>query len=93
MPAAVQTLESRGLICFSCHYLRSHFPHVAVPEPSGIPPAVLLGICRALVQAYGHERIIGLSVTEFAPQSTARPQQIAAGSALVARVVEELFEF
>ena len=78
--------------CRRCRANDSHFPHVAVPEPCGIPPSVLLGICRALVEAYGRERIVGLSVTEFAPQPTARPQQIAAGCALVSRVVEELFD-
>jgi hypothetical protein len=51
-------MSSCAYACAGC----SHFPHVCVPEPHGLPPAVLLGICRALVDAYGKERIVGLSV-------------------------------
>ena len=67
----------------------SQFPHVAVPEAGGLPPAVLLAVCAAIREEFG-ERVCGVSVTELALGRQARPQQRAAATGYVGAVLEAL---
>ena len=73
----------------------SHLPHVGVPEPDGISPGALLQLIAQVAKQWrgsnGASKVVGLSVTEFAPQSQSTPVQQHATIAFVTKLVEELF--
>ena len=78
----------------------SHLPHVGVPEPGGLEPAALLRLIKQVAQQWGARpgerggggsRVVGLSVTEFAPQPGASEAQQQAAIGFVERLVEALW--